>query len=171
MDPVMRAILLVLPLAILGCKKASTAPSAAVELEPRSGSTATGKGEFLQTPQGVQATITVEKATPGQHGLHLHTSGDCSAPDAESAGPHWDPHKSPHGAPGTPAHAGDLGNITVGADGAGRLQIILSGATVAPGDMSVVGKAVVLHAAIDDLVTQPAGNAGARIACGVIRAR
>lgn len=167
----MRAILLALPLALLGCKKSSSAPSAAVELEPRSGSTATGKGEFHQNAQGVQATITVEKATPGQHGLHLHTTGDCSAPDAESAGPHWDPHKSVHGAPGGPAHAGDLGNITVGPDGTGRLQITLSGATIAPGDLTIVGKAVVLHETVDDLMTQPAGNSGARIACGVIRGK
>lgn len=165
----MRAIFLLLPLAILGCKKSSTVPRASVELEARSGSKTTGMGEFHQTPQGVQATITVANAAPGQHGLHLHTTGDCSAPDAESAGPHWDPHKAPHGAPGSPAHAGDLGNLTVGADGTGRLQIILSGATVAPGDMSIVDKALVLHETVDDLMTQPAGNSGARIACGVIR--
>lgn len=165
----MRALLLVLPLALLACKKSSTAPSAAAELEARSGSTATGKGAFHQTSQGVQATITVANAAPGQHGLHLHATGDCSAPDAESAGPHWDPHKAAHGAPGSPAHAGDLGNITVGPDGTGRLQIILSGATITPGDMSIVGKAVVLHETADDLMTQPAGNSGARIACGVIR--
>ncbi len=152
-------------------KKEDKAQRAEAPIEARSGSTATGTGVFVETSEGVQATITVSGVGPGQHGLHLHEQGDCSAPDAESAGPHWNPDGAAHGAPGKPAHAGDFGNITVGADGNGRLDILLSRMTVRPGPHAVVGRALVLHEGPDDLMTQPSGNSGARIGCGVVAAK
>lgn len=149
---------------------AQTAPTATATLESRSGSTATGTATFVDVGGTVEATIEVAGATPGKHGLHLHETGDCSAPDATSAGAHWNPDQAAHGGPDAPPHhAGDLGNIEVGADGKGKLTIKLPGLTLAAGDRSVIGRAVVLHASEDDLKSQPAGNAGARIACGVIR--
>ncbi|HVK73778.1 MAG TPA: superoxide dismutase family protein [Kofleriaceae bacterium] len=150
-----------------GCSKEKS-PRATATLESRSGSNATGEAVFVEVPGGVKATITVAGATPGQHGLHIHTTGDCSALDAESAGPHWNPDTTPHGPPGGSSHAGDMGNIVVGADGKGRLDITLEGRSVKAGSHSVVGHAVVLHGNADDLMSQPAGNAGPRIACGVI---
>ena len=109
------------------------------------------------------------RIAPGQHGLHIHETGDCSAPDAKSAGGHFNPHKMDHGSPDkSPRHAGDFGNITVGDDGKGKLELTVEQLTVLPGDSSVVGKALVLHEKPDDVTTQPSGNSGARIGCGVI---
>lgn len=148
----------------------ATLAAASATLESRSGSTATGTARFVETTGGVEATITIAGATPGKHGLHLHETGDCSAPDATSAGGHWNPDQAPHAAPhASPRHAGDLGNIEIGADGQGTLTITLEGLTVAAGDRSVVGRAVILHEKEDDLATQPTGNAGGRIACGVVQ--
>jgi Cu-Zn family superoxide dismutase len=118
---------------------------------------------------GVHVDVRIQGATPGQHGFHFHQNGDCSAPDATSAGDHWNPTGTPHGAPGSPPHhAGDLGNIEVAADGTGTLSMHLPNVTLTPGDMSVVGKAAIVHANPDDLTSQPSGNAGPRIACGVV---
>jgi Cu-Zn family superoxide dismutase len=114
--------------------------------------------------------LDVSGATPGKHGAHIHENGDCSAPDATSAGGHWNPSGMDHGAPGaSPHHAGDLGNLTVGEDGKGTLTLSSAEWQLDTGAANdVLGKAVVIHAAEDDLTTQPAGNSGARVACGVI---
>jgi len=140
-------------------------------LDSKSGSTLTGKATFDEKSGGVLVTIEVSGAKPGMHGVHLHETGDCSAPDAKSAGGHFNPDSSTHGAPNVdPHHAGDFGNISVGADGKGKLKLMVKGLTVAPGPHSVVGRAVVVHADVDDLKSQPAGNSGARFACGVVTA-
>jgi superoxide dismutase, Cu-Zn family len=138
-------------------------PAAGAALEPRSGSTTTGFVEARAMDGGTHLTIRVANATPGKHGVHLHETGDCSAPDASSAGAHWAPAGHPHGAPGAGSHGGDLGNIEVGEDGTGALSIHV----MHPLD-EVKGKALVVHAKEDDLTTQPAGDSGDRIACGVI---
>jgi Cu-Zn family superoxide dismutase len=122
---------------------------------------------------GVQIVADLEGLEPGKHGFHIHENGDCSAPDAESAGGHFNPDGSPHGAPDNPAsqrHVGDLGNVEADADGKAhyeRTDQIIS----MEGDNSIVGKAVIVHAQSDDLQTQPTGGAGPRLACGVIQAR
>jgi len=140
-------------------------------IESRSGSTVAGTARFKQKGDGVEATIEIKGAKPGQHGLHLHETGDCSAPDAKSAGGHFNPDSKAHGAPDAdPHHAGDLGNITIGNDGKGKLKMMVKGLTVDPWPHLVVGQAVVFHADPDDLKSQPAGNAGARFACGVVKA-
>src|SRR5262249_48171462 len=126
---------------------------ATASIESRSGSKATGKAEFTELPSGgTKVEGWIENATPGTHGLHLHEKGDCSAPDATSAGGHFNASGNPHAAP-TDAkhHNGDLGNIEIGADGKGHLTITSDQLTVAPGPNSVKGKAVVFHEKADDL--------------------
>ena len=112
---------------------------------------------FTELPSGgTKVEVWVENATPGTHGIHLHEKGDCSAPDASSAGAHFNPAGNPHAGPSDPKHHnGDWGNITVGADGKGHLEETTDMLTVKPGPNSVVGKAVVFHEKADDLKTQP----------------
>jgi Cu-Zn family superoxide dismutase len=142
---------------------------AAAKLESKSGSTVTGKVGFMETPAGLEVTVEISGAKPGKHGVHLHETGDCSAPDAKSAGGHFNPAGSTHGGPDAePRHGGDLGNITAGADGKGMLTIVVHGVGIAGGATSVLGKSVVIHDGEDDLKSQPAGNSGSRVACGVI---
>jgi Cu-Zn family superoxide dismutase len=98
-------------------------------------------------------------------------TGDCSAADGSSAGGHWNPAMNNHGMPGAASHLGDLGNFTVAADGTGTLEISNPAWTIGDGAATdVVGKAIIVHGAPDDFTTQPTGNAGARIGCGVIKA-
>ena len=145
-------------------------PTATANLESRSSSTTTGTATFTETNGKVSLTLTVAGATAGNHGAHLHEKGDCSAADATSAGAHWNPTTQNHGGPDATAHhLGDLGNITVGADGKGTLTISMADWKLGDGSTTdVVGKAVIIHANPDDLATQPTGNSGGRVACGVI---
>jgi Cu-Zn family superoxide dismutase len=150
-----------------GCAEEKTASA---NLESRSGSTVTGTATFTEGDEKVTVKLDVAGATPGKHGVHIHENGDCSAPDATSAGGHWNPSGVNHGAPeASPHHAGDMGNITVGADGKGTLTLSSEDWQLGTGAANdVVGKAVIIHAAEDDLTTQPTGNSGGRVACGVI---
>ena len=107
----------------------------------------------------------------GAHGIHVHENGECSAPDFKSAGGHFNPTGTDHACPPTtPRHAGDFGNINIGADGTGHLELTTDLVSVTPGETSVVGKSVILHGGEDDCTSQPSGAAGARLACGVISA-
>ena len=144
---------------------------ATANIESRSGSKASGKAEFTELASGgTRVQVWIENATPGTHGLHLHEKGDCSAPDATSAGGHFNAAGNPHAAPTDAArHNGDLGNIEIGGDGKGHLDVTSDLLTVGPGPNSVKGKAVVFHEKADDMKTQPTGNAGARFGCGVIQ--
>jgi Cu-Zn family superoxide dismutase len=102
--------------------------------------------------------------------VHIHENGDCSSADASSAGAHWSPDDDPHGAPSAPTgqrHAGDLGNLSVGADGNGTITRDIPELTLV-GTYGVVGHAVIVHAGADDFTSQPGGDAGDRVACGVI---
>jgi len=147
-------------------------PAAVAALEPRSGSQVTGTAEFSDGGDGsVEVTIRVANAAPGKHGVHLHENGDCSAPDAASAGGHFNPEHANHGGPEAPPHhAGDLGNLDVGADGTGTLTAKTKDLALTDGPHVVVGHAVVVHEKQDDLTSQPAGASGARVACGVVQA-
>ena len=121
---------------------------------------------------GVKIDLEVKNLTPGQHAFHIHNVGKCEAPDFKSAGPHFNPEGKQHGTdnPQGP-HAGDMPNVTVGADGSGKAEVVASHATLDTGTNSVFhegGSALVIHAAADDYKTDSAGNAGARVACGVI---
>ena len=164
-------------LALSGCASSASAPAAAegarakANIEARSDSTVTGTATFTElSTGGVKVHVHIEKAPPGTHGLHIHEKGDCSDPKAASAGGHFNPGGMPHSGPmDMKRHAGDLGNIEIGADGSGNLDITSDMLTVKPGPNSVVGRAVVFHEKADDLKTQPTGNAGGRFGCGVIQ--
>ena len=152
------------------CASAPPNGTALAIIESRSGSTVAGKAIFTQLTNGkTRVEVTITGATPGTHGLHIHEKGDCSAPDATSAGGHFNAAGNPHAAPTDEKHHNcDLGNIEIGSDGKGSLTIETDMLTVSPGPDSVVGKAVIFHEKADDLKTQPTGNAGARWGCGVV---
>ncbi len=151
--------------------QAPAATSASATLAAAAGSGITGTVSFQEMAGGVHVEARVEGAPPGTHGFHLHETGDCSAADFASAGGHFNPEGVAHGAPeAEPHHAGDFGNIEIGADGTGSLSLHSTKLAIAAGPNSVVGRAVILHAQADDLATQPTGNAGGRIACGVVAA-
>lgn len=157
---------------LAACASTPSEPKATATIESRSGSPVTGRAVFTQLPgnAGTRCQIWIEHATPGTHGLHLHEKGDCSAPDAMSAGGHFNASGNPHAAPvDARRHNGDLGNIEIGPDGKGQLDETSNLLTVAPGPNSVVGKAVIFHEKADDLTTQPTGAAGARFGCGVVQ--
>jgi Cu-Zn family superoxide dismutase len=138
------------------------------QLEPKSGSKVTGFIVFTKVGEEVLVAGAIQNLTPGKHGLHIHDKGDCSAPDAASAGAHFNPTQQHHGGPTTAErHAGDLGNIE--ADGSGNARLNWTGKLSLSGNDSIIGKSVVVHEKEDDLKTDPAGNSGARIACGVIK--
>lgn len=148
------------------------APLAAVAvaiLQPRADSDASGTVTFTETADGVVVTADIARVSPGMHGIHLHELGDCSAEDFTTTGGHFNPTDAPHGAPTEEMrHAGDFGNIEIGEDGAGRLELTTTMLTVSDGPNTVLGRAVILHEGEDDLVSQPTGDAGGRIACGVV---
>jgi Cu-Zn family superoxide dismutase len=138
-------------------------------LEPKSGSKVAGTMTFTKSGSEVQVTGDITGLTPGKHGFHLHEKGDCSAPDAASAGAHFNPGQHKHGGTTTAErHEGDLGNIE--ADASGKAHIDWKGKMSLSGAESIIGKSVVVHEKEDDLKTDPSGNSGARQACGVIEA-
>ena len=171
----MRAMLVAMLVVCVGCTvgEVTNEKHATASLVAKSGSSVTGTATFTQTGGTVMLKLNVTGASAGMHGVHLHAVGDCTALDATSAMGHWDPSMMMHGLPtATVHHLGDCGNFEVGADGTGLLTFsnAWSIGTGAPDD--IVGKAIIVHAAIDDGVTQmPPGNAGARQACGVIDAK
>lgn len=137
-------------------------------LNPTAGNNVTGLVTFTKSGDAVKVVADVTGLTPGKHGFHIHEFGDCSSTDGNSAGGHFNPTHKQHGAPdASDRHAGDLGNIEADASGKAHLEwsdkvMKLSGAD------SIVGHAVIVHEKVDDLKTQPTGNAGGRLACGVI---
>jgi Cu-Zn family superoxide dismutase len=148
------------------------APSASATLAPKSGNaTLSGQAKFTQTAEGVKLVLQLEGSPPGQHGAHIHEKGDCGDAEAKNAGAHWNPEGHPHGAPpASSSHLGDLGNVTIDQDGKGHLELTSGDWAIGGGSpQDVIGKAIVIHADVDDLVTDPAGNSGARIGCGVIQ--
>ena len=146
-------------------------PSASASLQPRSGSSVTGTAQFTQSGDKVLVRVQVSGLQPGQeHGFHIHDKGDCSAPDAMSAGGHFNPTGKPHGPQNADHHGGDLPALKADASGKARAEFSVTGVTVAPGPTSIVGRSLVVHKDADDYKTQPTGNSGARIACGVIAA-
>ena len=130
----------------------------------------TGMAIFTQNGDQITLTAEIQGASPGLHGFHIHEFGDCSAPDGKSAGGHWNPTDVAHGKWGSDEfHLGDIGNITVGEDGTGSITLTTDLWEIGTGsDIDVVGKGIIVHADADDFVSQPSGNAGARIGCGVI---
>jgi Cu-Zn family superoxide dismutase len=142
--------------------------SAVCILYPTEGSETSGIVKFNQTLEGIKIVADVNGLTPGKHGFHIHEFGDCSRLDGKSAGGHFNPDDKKHGAPdGSERHIGDLGNLVAGEDGKAHYEWIDSHISFT-GSNSILGRAIIVHAGEDDLTSQPTGNAGARLACGVI---
>ncbi|HRP73063.1 MAG TPA: superoxide dismutase family protein [Luteimonas sp.] len=149
------------------------AATASVALAPTEGNATAGAITFELVDGGIRATGEVTGLSPGDHGFHVHEHGDCSAPDGTSAGGHFNPGTSNHGRVGHGVHhGGDSDNIFANDAGVATVDSLLQGVTLGDGAATdIVGKAVIVHADPDDYTTQPTGNAGARLACGVIAAQ
>jgi Cu-Zn family superoxide dismutase len=191
-----RILLLALALAVTACSRDDVAPSeqreaqapseavpeaapaapardATVQLASTQGNTASGSLQLVQSPEGVRVSGTIQGLKPnGEFGFHFHEKGDCSAPDASSAGAHFNPAQKPHGNPAEGEHhVGDMLNVKSNAEGVAQVEATAAEATIGSGEPTdVLGKAVVVHESPDDYKTQPSGNSGKRIACGVIAA-
>jgi len=166
--PPLAAVLLALPLTALA------APAAQAVLKSASGEEV-GQATFSPVKGGVRVRVSARGLSPGKHGIHIHAAGKCEPPDFKSAGGHLNPAGKEHGLR-NPAghHAGDLPNLVVDKAGKARATFLARGATLGEGDGSLFGPegtSLVIHADPDDEKTDPAGNSGARIACGVIERR
>ena len=133
-----------------------------------------GTAKFSPAAQGVKVTVKVSQLTPGEHGIHIHTIGKCEGPAFTTAGGHFNPTNAHHGINNTASphpHVGDLPNLVVDKSGKGSANFTIVGATLEDGANSLFhenGTALVIHAKADDLMSDPSGNSGDRIACGVI---
>ncbi|HSP17347.1 MAG TPA: superoxide dismutase family protein [Thermoanaerobaculia bacterium] len=160
--------LFAISLFLVGCAH-TKGPAAMAMLSPTSGSSANGMVHFQELGDGsVDVLIDLSGVPPGTHGFHVHVNGDCGD-NGNAAGGHFNPMNMPHAAPDAQSHhAGDFGNVTADAKGEVHTHFNTRAITVHEGMTSAVGHAVILHANPDDLTTQPTGNAGPRIACGVV---
>lgn len=150
---------------LAACASQSAAPAASATLAAKSGSQVSGTVGFNEIPGGLRLTADVKGLTPGEHGFHIHDSGDCSAPDAVSAKGHYNPNSKMHGHHGgAEHHGGDMPNLVANAQGEAKMSTELKGLTLA----EVTARSVVIHADPDDYKSQPAGNSGKRVACGTI---
>jgi Cu-Zn family superoxide dismutase len=170
--PLLTLLLAPALLAAAGCQYFRGAPgSAAAEIRPTQGHNATGLVTFQQIGTRVRVQASVAGLAPGrEHGFHVHEVGDCSAPDASSAKGHFNPFGKPHAHYTAPErHAGDLPPLKADAKGQAAFEVVLDIVSLTGGPARIDGRSVIVHANADDFRTQPAGNAGARIGCGVIR--
>jgi Cu-Zn family superoxide dismutase len=145
---------------------------ATAQLQPTKGSKTFGEATFDQVGDKVHVVVYVQGLKPGQeHGLHIHEVGDCSSGDGMSTKGHFNPFGKPHARyDSAEHHAGDLPSLKAGKDGRAKVDAMVDVITVGSGPGNIVGRGLIVHADPDDFKTQPTGNAGARIACGVIRA-
>lgn len=163
----MRLALAALVLAAPAALGAPVTKAVAV-LQPTKDSAVRGSVSFSRVAEGVRVVARVEGLTPGLHGFHVHEFGDCSAPDGASAGAHFNPAGAQHAGPHEPLrHAGDMGNVEANPQGVAVVDYVDPQASF-EGASSILGRGVIVHASADDLKTQPTGNAGGRLACGVI---
>lgn len=158
--------------ATAGADAASAAPTARAALAAGDGS-ARGEAVITQASDGLHVVVKATGLTPGTHAVHVHTTGICTGPDFTSAGGHWNPTTHQHGKD-NPAgmHMGDMPNMLVGPDGAGAIDYVITGGMLREGAAPLLdadGAAVVVHAQADDYKTDPTGNAGGRLACGVVK--
>jgi Cu-Zn family superoxide dismutase len=157
-------------LAACAAQAQSSSPSATATLRPASGSQVQGQVTFTQiSANRVRVAGEVTGQQPGPKGFHIHEKGDCSAPDAMSAGPHFNPMNMKHGRSPTAGHTGDMGNIIFDDTGKATISMVFDGMSVSSNAPNgIVGRAIIVHAQADDLQTDPTGNSGGRVACGVI---
>jgi superoxide dismutase, Cu-Zn family len=168
--PVAAAVLMAAQLADSRAAAAARAGSdhAVAVLQPASGGSVRGTIHFRKRPAGVHVQGTITGLSAGAHGFHVHEYGECSAPDFSSAGDHFNPTGAPHGArTDAKRHVGDLGNVEAAASGTVALDYTDPHLRF-EGDRSILGRGVIVHEKADDFKTQPTGNAGGRVACGVI---
>ncbi|WP_150291894.1 superoxide dismutase family protein [Sphingobium estronivorans] len=178
------AIAMALPLAALASACATpaassaepasrTAPMAHATLLAGDGA-ARGTAMVTEAADGLHVMVKAQGLTPGMHAVHIHATGACTGPDFTSAGGHWNPTSHKHGKDNPQGmHMGDMPNMIAGADGAGELEYVIPGGAIRGGATPLLdsdGAAVVIHAQADDYKTDPAGNAGGRVACGVLSA-
>ena len=166
-----QVLVLLAAAALAGCQTMSDeAPRASAGLEPTKGNKAIGEVNFEQMGSKVRVTAQVIRLPANREfGFHIHEVGDCSSGDGMSAKGHFNPYGKPHGQ-GAERHAGDMPNLKSDAKGKAKLTADLDIITLTRGPASIIGRGVIIHADPDDYKTQPTGNAGARIACGVIKA-
>ena len=152
----------------MGGKPMNMVNKAICVLYPTQGNNVSGTITFLQTDKGVNVVADLTGLSAGKHGFHIHEFGDCSSADGTSAGGHYNPSGKSHGAPmDMSRHMGDMGNLE--ADAAGKAHLEYVDAVIQlNGPGSIIGKSIIVHKGEDDLKSQPAGNAGPRVACGVI---
>ena len=149
---------------------AAAVETAVADLAPTAGNAAKGSVTFAARGDKVVVTARVSGLAPGPHGFHIHEKGDCSAADGTSAGGHFNPHAKGHGSHSAAEHhAGDMPLLDADAAGNATLTVELAGLSIGSGAGDIVGRSVVVHKDPDDFATQPTGNSGARVACGVIR--
>jgi Cu-Zn family superoxide dismutase len=145
---------------------------ATAALQPTKGSKAFGEATFEQVGDKVRVIVFAQGLRPdAEHGFHIHEVGDCSSGDGMSAKGHFNPFGRPHGHPGAAErHAGDLPSLRAAKNGRAKLDVTVDQISLKPGPTSIVGRGIIIHADPDDYKTQPTGNAGARLACGVVKA-
>jgi Cu-Zn family superoxide dismutase len=167
------ALVLLVPVFVLGAKqqeRKAVAPKRAMAvIHPLGNNRVIGLVSFIQQGDVVQIRGKLTGLTPGQHAFHVHEWGDCSSSDGMSAGGHFNPDKKHHGGPhAEERHVGDLGNITAGRDGVAIIEMSDKLISLQEGPHSIIGRSLIIHAGVDDLKTDPSGNAGGRIGCGVV---
>jgi|SRR5208283_1573919 len=162
---------LILGVALAGCSRKIAdvqAKEAIAVMNPTEGSKVRGVVSFTKDGKGVRIIANIEGLSPGPHGFHIHEFGNCTSPDANSAGGHFNPADMPHAGPKSEKrHVGDLGNLEADKNGLARLEWTDNIISL-EGPESVIGRSVIVHAQADDFKTQPTGGSGARVACGVI---
>jgi Cu-Zn family superoxide dismutase len=174
----MRSKVLIFPLLILSLAAIAMAADNAVKSAHADIMNAQGvkigAAKLTAAPDGVKAVVTVSQLTPGEHGIHIHNVGKCEGPAFTTAGGHFNPTSAHHGVNNTQEphpHVGDLANLTVDESGKAKTTITIAGATLGDGANSLFhegGTSLVIHAKADDLKSDPSGNSGDRVACGVI---
>lgn len=149
----------------------TTATRAIARISPVGDGSVEGVISFSSDMSTVQISGQLAGLEPGKHGFHIHENGDCGGDNAEAAGGHFNPSGNPHGSPDDDAdehHAGDFGNIVANSEGMARVNFSDSEISLSEDANNVIGKAIVVHSGEDDLSTQPSGDAGNPVACGVI---
>jgi Cu-Zn family superoxide dismutase len=161
--------------ALLGACQSNPADEparATAALQPTKGNKAFGEATFEQAGDKVRVIVFAQGLKPdAEHGFHIHEAGDCSSGDGMSAKGHFNPHAKPHGNPSSgERHAGDLPSLKADKSGRAKIDVTVGAIAIGSGAGDIVGRGLIIHADPDDYKTQPTGNAGARLACGVIKA-